>query len=114
MAHGNVIGILPTGTAKSVCYQVPALSLYDKTAALTVVVSPLVALMADQIQGMERTGISSAVTINGMLSMPERQEALDRVRLGQAGNPADLARKVAVGLGPLGLEAARGWILGAG
>jgi ATP-dependent DNA helicase RecQ len=84
MAHSNVLGILPTGTGKSVCYQVPALSLYDKTGALTVVISPLVALMADQVQGMERTGISSAVTINGMLSMPERQEALDRVRLGQA------------------------------
>lgn len=84
MEHGNVLGILPTGTGKSVCYQVPALSLYDKTGALTVVISPLVALMADQVQGMERAGISSAVTINGMLSMPERQEALDRVRLGQA------------------------------
>ena len=84
MAHDHVLGILPTGTGKSVCYQVPALSLYDKTGALTVVISPLVALMADQVQGMERTGISSAVTINGMLSMPERQEALDRVRLGQA------------------------------
>lgn len=84
MAHAHVLGILPTGTGKSVCYQVPALSLYDKTGALTVVISPLVALMADQVQGMERVGISSAVTINGMLSMPERQEALDRVRLGQA------------------------------
>ena len=84
MAHSNVLGILPTGTGKSVCYQVPALSLYDKTGALTVVISPLVALMADQVQGMERMGISSAVTVNGMLSMPERQEALDRVRLGQA------------------------------
>ncbi len=84
MAHAHVLGILPTGTGKSVCYQVPALSLYDKTGAMTVVISPLVALMADQVQGMERAGISSAVTINGMLSMPERQEALDRVRLGQA------------------------------
>jgi ATP-dependent DNA helicase RecQ len=84
MKHGNVLGILPTGTGKSVCYQVPALSLYDKTGALTVVISPLVALMADQVQGMERAGISSAITINGMLSMPERQDALDRVRLGQA------------------------------
>jgi len=84
MGHANVLGILPTGTGKSVCYQVPALSLYDKTGALTVVISPLVALMADQVQGMERAGISSAVTINGMLSMPERQDALDRVRLGQA------------------------------
>lgn len=84
MRHDHVLGILPTGTGKSVCYQVPALSLYDKTGALTVVISPLVALMADQVQGMERVGISSSVTINGMLSMPERQEALDRVRLGQA------------------------------
>jgi ATP-dependent DNA helicase RecQ len=84
MLHSNVLGILPTGTGKSVCYQVPALSLYDKAGALTVVISPLVALMADQVQGMERAGISSAVTINGMLSMPERQDALDRVRMGQA------------------------------
>lgn len=84
MSGAHVLGILPTGTGKSVCYQVPGLSLYDKTGALTVVISPLVALMADQVQGMERAGISSAVTINGMLSMPERQEALDRVRLGQA------------------------------
>lgn len=84
MRHANVLGILPTGTGKSICYQVPALSLYEKTGALTVVISPLVALMADQVQGMERAGVSSAVTINGMLSMPERQNALDRVRLGQA------------------------------
>ncbi len=84
MQHANVLGILPTGTGKSVCYQVPALSLYEKTGALTVVISPLVALMVDQVQGMERAGISSAVTINGMLSMPERQDALDRVRMGQA------------------------------
>ncbi|RLL73094.1 RecQ family ATP-dependent DNA helicase [Sinirhodobacter hankyongi] len=84
MGHGHVLGILPTGTGKSVCYQVPALSLYDKIGALTVVISPLVALMADQVQGMERAGISAAVTVNGMLSMPERQDALDRVRLGQA------------------------------
>ncbi len=84
MRQVNVLGILPTGTGKSVCYQVPALSLYDKIGSLTVVISPLVALMADQVQGMERAGISSAVTINGMLSMPERQDALDRVRMGQA------------------------------
>lgn len=84
MGGDHVLGILPTGTGKSVCYQVPSLSLYEKTGALSVVISPLVALMADQVQGMERAGISSAVTINGMLSMPERQEALDRVRLGQA------------------------------
>lgn len=85
MSGNSVLGILPTGTGKSLCYQVPALSRFDKIGALTVVISPLVALMADQVQGMERAGISCSVTINGMLSMPERQSALDKVRLGDAG-----------------------------
>ena len=85
MAGNHVFGILPTGTGKSLCYQVPALSRYDKTGALTVVISPLVALMADQVAGMERHGISSCITVNGLLSMPERADALDRVRLGDAG-----------------------------
>ena len=85
MAGEHVLGILPTGTGKSVCYQVPALSRYDKTGALTVVISPLVALMADQVEGLRKRGISSCVTINGLLSMPERADALDQVRLGDAG-----------------------------
>ena len=85
MAGKHVLAILPTGTGKSVCYQIPALSRYDKTGALTVVISPLVALMADQVKGLEARGIGSCVTINGLLSMPERADALDRVRLGDAG-----------------------------
>ena len=84
MAGEHVLGILPTGTGKSVCYQIPALSRYDKTGALTVVISPLVALMADQIKGLEARGIGSCVTINGLLTMPERADALERVRLGDA------------------------------
>ena len=84
MAGRHALGILPTGTGKSLCYQIPALSRYDKTGALTVVISPLVALMADQVAGLEARGIDSCVTVNGLLSMPERTEALDRVRLGDA------------------------------
>ena len=84
MAGEHVLGILPTGTGKSLCYQVPALSRYDKTGALTVVISPLVALMADQVAGMEKRGIESCVTVNGLLSLPERADALDRIRLGAA------------------------------
>ena len=85
MAGEHLLGVLPTGTGKSLCYQVPALSRYDKTGALTVVISPLVALMADQVKGLEKRDIGSCVTINGLLSMPERADALDRVRLGDAG-----------------------------
>ena len=85
MAGEHVLGILPTGTGKSLCYQLPALSKYDRTGALTVVISPLVALMADQVAGLERRGIGACVTVNGLLSMPERADALDRIRLGDAG-----------------------------
>ena len=85
MRGEHVLGILPTGTGKSLCYQLPALSRYDKTGALTVVISPLVALMKDQVDGLEARGIGACVTVNGLLSMPERADALDRVRLGDAG-----------------------------
>ena len=85
MAGEHVLGILPTGAGKSLCYQLPALSGYDKTGTLTVVISPLVALMADQVAGLEARGIGSCVTVNGLLSMPERADALERVRLGEAG-----------------------------
>ena len=85
MAGRHVLGILPTGTGKSICYQVPALARHYNTGALTVVISPLVALMSDQVAGLEQRGIETCVTVNGMLSMPERSEALDRVRLGNAG-----------------------------
>lgn len=85
MRGEHVLGILPTGTGKSLCYQIPALSRYEKTGALTVVISPLVALMADQVAGLEARGITTCAAINGMLSMPERADVLDRVRLGDIG-----------------------------
>ncbi len=84
MEGQHVLGILPTGTGKSLCYQIPALSRYEKTGAVTVVISPLVALMVDQVAGLEARGIASCVTVNGMLSMPERTNALEKLRLGDA------------------------------
>ena len=63
MAGEHVLAILPTGAGKSLCYQIPALSRYDKTGALTVVISPLRrAIMADQVAGLEARGIGSCVT----------------------------------------------------
>ena len=85
MRGEHALGILPTGTGKSVCYQIPALSRYEKTGALTVVISPLVALMADQVAGLEARGITCCAAVNGLLSMPERADVLDRIRLGDVG-----------------------------
>ena len=85
LARAHVLGILPTGAGKSLCYQLPALMRYEATGALTVVISPLVALMADQVTAMRRQGITCATTINGLISMPERAEALAHIRFGDAG-----------------------------
>lgn len=84
MAGKHVLGILPTGTGKSLCYQIPALSRFEKTGALTVVISPLVALMSDQVAGLASHG-GVCAALNGLLSMPERADVLDRVRLGDIG-----------------------------
>ena len=80
MLGEDMLAILPTGAGKSIRYQVPAPSRYDKTGSLTVVISPLVALMADQVANLEKQGIGSCVTVNGLLSMPERRDAFDRIR----------------------------------
>ena len=79
------LGILPTGTGKSLCYQIPALSRFVRTGALSVVISPLVALMEDQVKGLQARGIECCAAINGLLSMPERADVLERIRLGNIG-----------------------------
>ena len=85
MRGEHALAILPTGTGKSLCYQIPALSRFEKTGALTVVISPLVALMEDQVAGLVSKGINCAAAINGLLSMPERKDVLDKLRLGDLG-----------------------------
>jgi ATP-dependent DNA helicase RecQ len=85
MRGEHALGILPTGTGKSLCYQIPALSRFVRTGALSVVISPLVALMEDQVKGLRERGIEACAAINGLLSMPERADVLERIRLGDVG-----------------------------
>ena len=59
------LGILPTGTGKSLCYQIPALSRFVRTGALSVVISPLVALMEDQVRACASAASTAARAING-------------------------------------------------
>jgi ATP-dependent DNA helicase RecQ len=62
--------IAPTGSGKSLCYQIPALT-YDAPADLTVVLSPLVALMKDQVDSLRAKGIDAAF-VNSSLAANER------------------------------------------
>jgi RecQ family ATP-dependent DNA helicase len=72
------IAILPTGGGKSLCYQLPALLLEGTT----VVVSPLVALMKDQVDALRARGIA-ATLVNSSLSDGERQERQGALRRGE-------------------------------
>ncbi len=87
VAHGMreepLLAILPTGGGKSLCFQVPALARNDRRGVLTVVISPLQALMKDQVDNLTRlTGTPFAGAIYGMLTPPERGTMLEKIRLG--------------------------------
>src|SRR6266849_10088854 len=72
LAGRNVLAVLPTGAGKSLCYQVPAL-LDD---GLTLVVSPLISLMQDQVAALRRRGIAAAY-VNSQLDQGQRRVVLD-------------------------------------
>ncbi len=81
-----LLGILPTGGGKSICYQIPALHRYHRLGELTVIISPLKALMKDQVDNLNRaTGTEVAAAINGSLTLPERGAVMEKVRLGDVG-----------------------------
>ena len=71
----DVIGILPTGTGKSLCYQLPAI-LFEN---LTIVLSPLVALMKDQVDILNGRGIP-ATSLNSHLTPKQMRERIEEIR----------------------------------
>jgi ATP-dependent DNA helicase RecQ len=80
----SFLAVFPTGGGKSITFQVPALMSGECTRGLTVVISPLQSLMKDQVDNLEKTGITNAVTINGLLDPIERAKSFERVEDGSA------------------------------
>ena len=72
LAGRDVLAVLPTGAGKSLCYQVPALL----GAGLTLVVSPLISLMQDQVGALRRRGIAAAY-VNSQLDADQQRVVLD-------------------------------------
>jgi len=79
MAGKDTLAILATGAGKSLCYQLPAL-LLDGT---TIVVSPLIALMKDQVDMLADRNVHDVVALNSTLSEDQEAEALERIRSGR-------------------------------
>ena len=77
LAGRNALAVLPTGGGKSVCYQIPSLM----RPGLGVVVSPLIALMTDQVAGLRQAGVSAA-RLDSHIGLDERADAWRRISEG--------------------------------
>ncbi|RLA24427.1 MAG: RecQ family ATP-dependent DNA helicase, partial [Gammaproteobacteria bacterium] len=83
MSDAPIFAVLPTGGGKSLCFQLPALVRYQRRGVLTIVISPLQALMKDQVDNLrDKTGAPSAAALYGMLTAPERGEILKAIQMG--------------------------------
>lgn len=80
----SFLAVFPTGGGKSITFQVPALISGETARGLTIVISPLQSLMKDQVDNLEKIGITGAVTINGLLDPIERAKSFERVEDGSA------------------------------
>src|SRR6266508_2542736 len=78
LARRDTLAVMPTGGGKSLCYQIPSL-VFD---GLTVVVSPLISLMKDQVEQLRAFGVP-ALFLNSSLSPQEYQENIEYVKRGE-------------------------------
>ena len=83
-SYHDIFITAPTGAGKSLLFQLPAVSLAESAGAVTIVVSPLIALMKDQVtQLTEEHGVSSAAFLNSTLTYEEREQCFRAIRAGE-------------------------------
>jgi len=82
VAGGDALVLMPTGGGKSLCYQIPALTRHRAGQGVTIVVSPLIALMHDQVGALDEVGVPAAF-LNSTLSYDEVQQVERNMMSGQ-------------------------------
>jgi len=78
LARRHTLAVLPTGLGKSICYQLPA----QLMSGLTLVISPLIALMQDQVEAMARRGFKNVTYLNSALSPSEVGQRFNDIERG--------------------------------
>lgn len=81
LAGKDVLAVMPTSAGKSICYQVPAIALAERTGGLTVVVSPLISLMADQVGALQQYGVAASC-LNSTLTGAKQADVLHGIAAG--------------------------------
>ena len=81
-AGGDALVLMPTGGGKSLCYQIPAIVRQQEGRGVTIVVSPLIALMHDQVGALHEAGVSAAF-LNSSLDWQQAQDVEWRMQSGQ-------------------------------
>jgi len=83
MPFKDVFMTAPTGAGKSAIFQIPAIYLHSNFDSVSIVVSPLIALMKDQVQSLEKRGVNIACYLNSELSIFERQKTIEQIINGE-------------------------------
>ncbi|MDR1134689.1 MAG: DNA helicase RecQ [Clostridiales Family XIII bacterium] len=74
----DVLGVMPTGAGKSICYQIPAIMFEG----IAIVISPLISLMKDQVSGLQQSGVKACL-LNSSLGAAEQRDIMNRVAQGE-------------------------------
>lgn len=82
-SYKDIFITAPTGAGKSILFQISALYISQKYKYVTIVISPLIALMKDQIDNMYKRGIYNATFINSSITQVEKEERIEKIKNGE-------------------------------
>lgn len=82
-SYKDIFVTSPTGAGKSIMFQIPAIYLAENYGHMTIVISPLIGLMKDQVEGMQRKDIDISATINSEITPVQKMDIIEKIKVGK-------------------------------